>query len=34
MGCSEGTVKSQTSRALSTMRDLLNDSLETMETLR
>ncbi|MFD3404490.1 sigma factor-like helix-turn-helix DNA-binding protein [Kribbella sp. NPDC058693] len=34
MGCSEGTVKSQTSRALSTMRDLLHDSLETMESLR
>jgi RNA polymerase sigma-70 factor (sigma-E family) len=34
MGCSEGTVKSQTSRALSTMRELLHDSLETMETLR
>ncbi|MER7246745.1 SigE family RNA polymerase sigma factor [Kribbella sp. NPDC000426] len=34
MGCSEGTVKSQTSRALSTMRELLHDSLETMESLR
>lgn len=34
MGCSEGTVKSQTSRALSKLRELLHDSLETMESLR
>ncbi|MGW6280422.1 SigE family RNA polymerase sigma factor [Kribbella sp. NPDC055071] len=33
MGCSTGTVKSQTSRALATMRDLLHDPLETLETL-
>lgn len=34
MGCSTGTVKSQTSRALTTMRDLLRDPLETSGSLR
>ncbi|MEV5960602.1 SigE family RNA polymerase sigma factor [Kribbella sp. NPDC051952] len=34
MGCSAGTVKSQTSRALDTLRDLLRDPLETLEKLR
>jgi RNA polymerase sigma factor (sigma-70 family) len=34
MGCSEGTVKSQTSRGLATMRDLIDDPLETVESVR
>jgi RNA polymerase sigma-70 factor (sigma-E family) len=34
MGCSTGTVKSQTARALATMRDLLHDPLDTLEALR
>ncbi|MEU8223012.1 SigE family RNA polymerase sigma factor [Kribbella sp. NPDC048915] len=34
MGCSEGTVKSQASRALATMRDLLHESHQTLEMLR
>ncbi|MFG1624235.1 SigE family RNA polymerase sigma factor [Kribbella sp. NPDC049227] len=34
MGCSTGTVKSQTSHALAKMRDLLHDPLDTLESLR
>ncbi|TCC56261.1 SigE family RNA polymerase sigma factor [Kribbella pittospori] len=34
MGCSTGTVKSQTSHALTKLRDLLRDPLETLESLR
>lgn len=34
MGCSEGTVKSQTARGLATLRDLIDDPLETMERVR
>lgn len=34
MGCSTGTVKSQTSHALAKLRDLLRDPLDTLESLR
>jgi RNA polymerase sigma-70 factor (sigma-E family) len=34
MGCSEGTVKSQTSRGLGTMRDLIDEPLGTVERVR
>ncbi|ADB33733.1 RNA polymerase, sigma-24 subunit, ECF subfamily [Kribbella flavida DSM 17836] len=34
MECSEGTVKSQTARALGKLRDLVDDPLETLERVR
>jgi RNA polymerase sigma-70 factor (sigma-E family) len=34
MGCSEGTVKSQTARGLDKLRDLVDEPLETLETVR
>jgi RNA polymerase sigma-70 factor (sigma-E family) len=34
MGCSQGTVKSQTARGLEKLRDLINDPLETLERVR
>ncbi|ADB35432.1 RNA polymerase, sigma-24 subunit, ECF subfamily [Kribbella flavida DSM 17836] len=34
MGCSQGTVKSQTARGLDKLRDLVADPLDTLETAR
>ena len=34
MDCSEGTVKSQTARALAKLRDLIDDPLDTLERAR
>jgi RNA polymerase sigma-70 factor (sigma-E family) len=34
LGCSEGTVKSQTARGLDKLRDLVDEPLETLETVR
>jgi RNA polymerase sigma-70 factor (sigma-E family) len=34
MDCSEGTVKSQTARALTKLRDLIDDPLDTLESAR
>jgi RNA polymerase sigma-70 factor (sigma-E family) len=34
MGCSQGTVKSQTARGLEKLRDLINEPLEILERMR
>jgi RNA polymerase sigma-70 factor (sigma-E family) len=34
MGCSEGTVKSQTARGLAKLRDLIDEPLDTVESVR